>query len=658
MLIITSLLVIFAGGLSALFSGKRNVGNLLGCGSTVLGASILFFPVVRVLTSGNAMTFVAPWKIPGGNFSLNLDPLAALFMIPLLIVSISAALFGTAYLTKDKKRNGSTWFTFNILIISMILILLADNGLLFLVVWELMSISSLMLVLYEHEDSKSQKAGWIYITASHAGVAFLFPLFFILAKAGNGFDFSGIGLHSINGSLSSVLFILAIIGFGCKAGFMPLHVWLPEAHPAAPSHVSALMSAVMIKMGIYGILRTLSFLSVPQVSWGITLIIIGVISGVLGILFALCQNDIKRLLAYSSVENIGIIAIGMGIGLIGFSCGNLFIAVIGLSGAFLHIVNHAFFKGLLFLCAGSVVHATGTRDMERMGGLIKKMPFTGAAFLLGAFAICGLPPMNGFLSEFLIYVAGLFGISGIAVFPNIAGLAVVISLAMIGGLAVVAFTKSFGMMFLGEPRVALQHSHYQIPMIMKIAMLILAVACIMVSLCFAFINGILVKPLSTILPVDSRIILSQLNHVNKSIDGILIVSALFSVLVILFIVVRKAILKNRTVSESITWDCGYAQPTARMQYTATSFTEPLVRFFSSILRPRTKLLEPESYLPVHGSFHSEIEDQFMRKIFNPVFSGIAKAFSHLKWFQSGKVHAYVMYIALAAITALIVTFTL
>ena len=258
------------------------------------------------------------------------------------------------------------------------------------------------------------------------------------------------GIHTQG--LAGVLFLLAVIGFGTKAGFMPLHVWLPEAHPAAPSHVSAVMSGVMIKTGIYGLMRAFTFLGTPPLWWGWVLVAIGLTSGVLGVLFALAQHDLKRLLAYHSVENIGIIALGLGVGLLGMSTGSPVLIVLGFGGALLHVLNHALFKGLLFLGAGAVVHGTGTREIDQLGGLLKRMPWTAATFLVGAVAISGLPPLNGFVSEFLIYLGAFKG--GISTGGPVAVplLALIAGLALIGGLAVACFTKAFGIVFLGEPR--------------------------------------------------------------------------------------------------------------------------------------------------------------------------------------------------------------
>ena len=354
----------------------------------------------------------ATWPVPFGEFFIELDPLTAWFLLPTLLLSALSAIYGVGYLRSWQGRRslGPVWFFYCLLVLGMVLVLVARNAVLFLVAWELMALASFFLVTFEHERESVREAGWIYFVATHLGTAFLLAFFLLLARETGSMDFdvwAEKGIHTQG--LAGILFLLAVVGFGTKAGFMPLHVWLPEAHPAAPSHVSALMSGVMIKTGIYGLLRAFTFLGMPPLWWGWVLIGIGLTSGVLGVLFALAQHDLKRLLAYHSVENIGIIALGLGVGLLGMSTGSSMLIVLGFGGALLHVVNHALFKGLLFLGAGAVLHGTGTLEIDHLGGLLKRMPWTAATFLIGAVAISGLPPLNGFVSEFLIFFGAFKG---------------------------------------------------------------------------------------------------------------------------------------------------------------------------------------------------------------------------------------------------------
>ena len=382
----------------------------------------------------------------------------------------------------------------------MLLVVVARNGVLFLMSWELMSLASFFLVTLEDEKESVRRAGWIYLVAMHLGTAFLLAMFLLLGKNAGSLDFERL---STAAAPSGVFFLLAVIGFGTKAGFIPMHVWLPEAHPAAPSHVSAVMSGVMIKTGIYGLLRMLTLLGPPPAWWGWTLVAIGVVSGILGVLYALSQHDLKRLLAYHSVENIGIIAMGLGVGVLGISYENPTMAALGFTGGLLHVVNHAVFKSLLFLGAGSVLHATGTGELDRLGGLLKRMPVTGATFLIGAAAISGLPPLNGFVSEFLIYlgaVAGLGSQAHIAPAWPLMSVLVVGGLALIGGLAAACFTKAFGIVFLGEPRSDEAAHAHEAGAAMRWPMVVLAGLCVLIGLAAPLWPLVLQPAVAAVLP--------------------------------------------------------------------------------------------------------------------------------------------------------------
>lgn len=658
-LILISTSIFFLGAIGSLITLNRaGTSTAIGTGGAVLASMVGLIPATVILFTRNVLQLTLPWSIPGGSFSIGLDQLSALFLVPLFIITLTCALFGSEYLPLKAKNSGLSWFAFNILALSMMLVVLSRNGILFIMSWEVMSLSSLALVIHDHEDQKVQKAGWIYFVATHAGTAFLFPFFFLLAKWGGSFEFSSIVVHGIKGGGATLLFVFAVIGFGCKAGFMPFHVWLPEAHPAAPSHVSALMSGVMIKMGIYGLLRTLTLIESPHLSWGISLTVIGLISGCSGILLALSQRDLKRLLAYSSVENIGIIASGIGIGLIGVSCNIPFVAAAGFAGALLHIVNHSFFKGLLFLGAGAVAHATGTRDIEKLGGLLKRMPVAGFSFLIGSVAICGLPPLNGFISEFLIYTAGLTGIAFGPKVLEVSGLIVIASLALIGGLAVACFTKSFGVVFLGEPRTSYEQMHFNFGIRMKLPLIILSAACVIVSAGFVFALPLMSAPVSQLTGINLAGISSELKHAKLYLSGILLITALLVSVISTVLLIRNFMFKKREQATTCTWDCGYSAPSARMQYTASSFVQPLINFFSTLLRPQIKRYPPEGYFPQKENFKSEVNDIYMEMLFVPVFKGITKTFSRLRWLQGGKVHVYVGYIALTIVAALMVIFTL
>ncbi len=428
-------------------------------------------------------------------------------------------------------------------------------------------------------------------------------LFLLLGRqtGGAGLDFDQfVAMRAHVAPVADVVFILAVAGFGAKAGFIPFHVWLPEAHPAAPSHVSAVMSGVMIKTGIYGLLRTITFLGPPAQWWGWLLIGIGLVSGILGVLFALAQHDLKRLLAYHSVENIGIITLGLGLGLLGVAEHAPALAVLGFGGGLLHVINHALFKGLLFLGAGSVLHATGTLEIDLLGGLIKRMPWTAGTFLAGAVAISGLPPLNGFISEFLIY-AGAYRAVGE---PSTAatGAAIIIGLALIGGLAAACFTKAFGIVFLGEPRSeAAAHGH-EAGWAMRIPMLALAAGCALIGLVAPWVVSLTSGAVAIVSGLSAAVVQSQVASVMSPLASVVLAACLFALTAALLAWVRRWILSGRPVEKSCTWSCGYARPTARMQYTASSFAQPLTGMFDLFLRQKAKFDKPEGIFPGPARF--------------------------------------------------------
>ncbi|HPT00812.1 MAG TPA: proton-conducting transporter membrane subunit, partial [Candidatus Aminicenantes bacterium] len=399
----------FLGALVSLISWRRPAwARIFAPVTVILGSLLAMPPVLSALLGKEVPLLELPWSLPFGSLTMRLDPLSALFALTILVVSALAALYGIGYFSPIPKRGNLSlyWFNFSTLVVSMLVVITARNGLLFLLAWELMSLSSFFLVLFEKDDAMVRRAGWTYLIATHIGTAFLLVFFLLLgARSGGTLEFGAFKGSVLLPGTAGVAFLLALVGFGTKAGFMPLHVWLPEAHPAAPSNVSALMSGVMIKTGIYGLVRSLTFLGTPAPWWGWVLLAVGAFSGILGVLFALAQHDLKRLLAYHSVENIGIIALGIGLGVFGLSCHNPLLIYLGFAGGLFHVVNHALFKSLLFLGAGSVLHSAGTREIDILGGLLKRMPTTGTTFLIGSVAICGLPPLNGFASEFMIYLA-------------------------------------------------------------------------------------------------------------------------------------------------------------------------------------------------------------------------------------------------------------
>ncbi|HET7498724.1 MAG TPA: proton-conducting transporter membrane subunit, partial [Candidatus Eisenbacteria bacterium] len=455
---------------------------------------------------------------------------------------------------------------------------------------------------------------------------------------------------------SSALFLLAVLGFGTKAGFMPLHMWLPEAHPAAPAHVSAVMSGVMIKMGIYGLLRMLPYLGPPPAWWGWLLIAIGLVSGILGVLYALAQHELKRLLAYHSIENIGIIACGMGLGLLGTAQGTPFLAALGFAGALLHVLNHAVFKGLLFLGAGSVIRGAGTGEIEHLGGLLRRMPWTGAAFLTGALAISGLPPLNGFVSEFLIYL-GSFQAAAASPGPvALAGMVLIAGLALIGGLAAACFVKAFGIAFLGEPRSPHAAEARESGALLRAPMAILAALCLAIGLLAPRFLALLLPALPYGAAFPASALGAGFGTATAIVMRVTTVGGLFLLLVLAGVVLRRGLLSRRVVRRSGTWDCGYALPTPRMQYTASSFAQPILEVFTPLLGTRVSSLKPMGLFPARASHATETPDSFRERVVAPIAAEIARRVAPFRRIQEGRVQVYVLYIALTLVAVLVYQF--
>ena len=497
-------------------------------------------------------------------------------------------------------------------------------------------------------------AAWTYLAATHLGTAFLLVAFVMLGQAAGSSDFDAYrGVLQANPGLASLVFILALIGFGSKAGIVPVHVWLPEAHPVAPSHASALMSGAMIKVGIYGLVRILTLLGPPQPWWGWLLIAIGASSGVLGVLFAMAQHDLKRLLAYSSVENIGIILLGIGIGVVGLATGMLTLTVIGFAAGLLHVVNHSIFKGLLFLGAGAVQHASHSLEFEQLGGLLKRMPWTGAAFLAGAAAIVGLPPLNGFISEFLLFYSGFAAVLDPAPHIAVAGLIAIIVMGLISGLAAACFAKAFGVAFLGSPRSAEAGSAHEVARPMWAAMALLAVLCLVIGLAAPLVVAALADVVTAATGVATGLVRAQLATVTGPLTTTIAVFGVLIGLALLAWLFRAHLLWARRIGSGPVWGCGYLFPSARMQYTASSFVQPLTTQFHLFVRNRETLVPPQGYFPAAASYSSDSGDPWLRLLFAPTFRWFDRIVSHLDVLQHGHIHVYVLYVAATLVALLL-----
>jgi len=587
------------------------------------------------------------------------DALSGFFTIVISILVFAVSIFSIGY-TNEMKDKGLLGFLYNLFILSMYAVILSGNIITFLVSWETMSIVSYFLVTFDR-DEKSAKAGLTYAVMTHIGTAFIIALFLILYKQTGSMNFSEIrtGSAQIPENIKHLIFVFSIIGFGTKAGIIPLHTWLPKAHPAAPSNISALMSGVMIKTGIYGFIRiSMDTIGKGPEWWGITIIVIGAVSSVLGVLYALMEHDIKRLLAYHSVENIGIILLGIGASMMFKSNGLHLLSAIALMAGLYHTLNHAVFKGLLFLGAGSVMYATHTKNMEDMGGLIKPMPYTGLFFLIGSVSICALPPFNGFVSEWLTYQSLLLGFKSPSITAKIISPLGGAALALTGALAAACFVKAFGISFLGMPRSHHAENARESSPSMIIGMAILALLCLIFGIFPDAVITILSSAVFNLTGSYGLIPNKGFLHIDETASNlspivilIIIITLFIAAIAFIFTVGGK-----RKIIYGDSWDCGIPALTPRMQYTATAFTKPIRLIFKKIYFPRRELRVSYILRPFFVKsikYSAEITPFFERYIYEPVIHFIHKIANRVKLLQSGNLHLYLGYILVTLIVLLI-----
>ncbi len=513
-----------------------------------------------------------------GNESLVVDRLSSLFLVIIAIASITTVLYSKGYVEGYMKRFSETHISLHytslvLLVVSMMFVVMSSGGFSFLFAWELMTIASFMLILFEANRHEVRRAALNYLVMMHIGFIFLVIGFVLLHNVTGTSDFSAVE-HYFKVAKPLPLFVIFLIGFGMKAGLFPMHIWLPEAHPAAPSHVSAIMSGVMIKTGVYGIIRMMQAIdrNVELLfTIGLIILLAGIITGLWGVILAAMQNDIKRLLAYSSIENIGVILIGLGIAAVGHAAGSNLIGMCGMCGALLHIVNHSLFKSMLFLSAGNIYSRMHTTAMNQMGGLAKHMPITAILMLFATVAICALPPLNGFVSELLIYIGMFNGVSdGHEVLYSIGG---IIALSLIGGIVVLAFTKLYGVVFLGSPRSTHVAESIEVDNLRIAAMAIPAVVILFIGLLPQYAIIPIANIASAVTGGDTSMV--AVEYFAPTLRTLSYISfALIAVIISLYLLKRRAQSK-RVVTEGPTWGCGFTATNIRMQYTGESFSEGL-----------------------------------------------------------------------------------
>ncbi|NLD93710.1 MAG: hydrogenase [Fibrobacter sp.] len=650
-IIVVAIVLIGLSGFPALlFSNKTRTGQLFTTSLLTTGSISGLFGIGLFYKIGKTASFSHSWALPIGMFSVELDSISSIFLIMVFLIPMFGSLYGLGYWkqTEHPENGRKLGIFYGLLAGAMAFVVIARDGVLFLIVWEIMALAAFFAASIDDENPEVRQAGWVYLIATHIGTLFLIALFALWYQITGSFAL--VSVKTVSSTGAAALFLLALIGFGFKAGIMPLHVWLPGAHANAPSHVSAVMSGVMLKMGIYGIIRMTSLLPVTESWWGGTVLLVGALSGIAGIAYAIAQHDIKKILAYSSIENIGIICLGIGLGLLGRSYHRTDWIMLGFGGAMIHVLNHSFFKSLLFFNAGSIIHATHTRQIDKMGGLSKIMPVSMVLFIIGSVAISALPPLNGFISEWLIYLGlfrTIFNESGNSF--SVAALGTV-ALAMIGPLAIACFVRLIGAVFLGNKKSSSTVHTVKTPQSMNIPMIVLASICVFI--------GIYPVPVVSVIEDGVNILSGNLTTMQTvsqlisfswiSIIGIALI-VLFGIVMILFRL-KKKFANNKMYG---TWDCGYACPTSRMQYTGSSFGDSIVKLFSFIIWPVERRPEIAGNFPKKSGFKSIISDTVLDKIIMPVFRFAGKYLPMVRFFQKGLTHSYVLYILAVIIILLI-----
>ena len=666
------ILVGYAAGvlLPLCFPARPRIQNLIAHGLAAVATMGGIYLGMVGLLAPDPLAMSVSSTLPLLTFAVRLDALSSFFLLMISLVGLAASIYAVGYVTEWYGRIsiGLLGSLYNAFLLSMTLVVLADNGFFFLIAWELMSLFSYFLVVTEHEKSDVRYAGLFYLIMTHVGTAFIILTFLLLFQGSGSFSFDAFRDpgHPLPDNMRTMAFVLALIGFGTKAGIVPLHVWLPYAHPAAPSHISALMSGVMIKTAIYALLRVYFDFFGGHFPWwwGFVVLVIGAVSALLGVMYALMEHDLKSLLAYHSVENIGIILLGIGAGMIFHSYDLDELAALGLIAGLYHTINHAVFKALLFFGAGSLLYATHTRNMEEYGGLLRRMPWTGGCFLIGAVSIAALPPTNGFVSEWLVFQSLFLSYQMPSLLMKFMLPLAAAMLALTGVLALTCFAKAFGISFLALPRSSHARHAEEVPWPMRVGMGVLSAVCIALGLA-----PMLVIPFLD--HVSTSLIGRSIADKMLALDGWALapVNVEFSSLsspVLGFLLVATAALGLALVvcyggtsprRYSKTWACGL-NLTSRMEYSATGFVQPIKRVFSTIYQPTVKLetefLEESRYFAKRRRFEFHIEPLFQTYFYDPLIAFVSGLADRMRIVQAGSLHLYLAYIFVTLVVLLMV----
>lgn len=657
------------GGLLPLCTSRPQLQNTLAHGGAAAGGLTGIVLGLVGLFAAQPLTLSVPSNIPFLTFALRLDPLAAFFVLTISLAGLAASIYAQGYVSEyaDRASIGVVGSLLNGFVLSMTLVVLADNGFFFLILWEVMSLLSYVLVVTEHERPGVREAGLFYLIMTHVGTAFIILTFVIFSQEAGSFSFDDFRHpdQRLPDGLRSIAFFTALIGFGAKAGIVPLHVWLPYAHPAAPAHISALMSGVMIKTAVYALIRVyFDFLEgVFPWWWGFTVLSIGAVSALLGVMYALMEHDLKSLLAFHSVENIGIILLGIGAGMIFHAYGLHELAALGLLAGLYHTINHAMFKALLFLGAGAVQFATHTRDIEEYGGLLRRMPWTGLFFLVGAVSIAALPPTNGFVSEWLVFQSLFLSVQLPTLLLKLMLPIAAAILALTGALALVCFAKAFGMAFLAQPRSGHARQAVEVPVSMRVGMGILAGSCVLLGLAPMLVVPLLDRvtgPLTGVAISDKVLALDGWVVAPVTVEFSSISTPVLAALLVgaglLGLLIARRLGKGVQARYTRTWGCGLPL-TPRMEYTATGFVQPIKQVFETVYQPTVKLerefLEQSKYFLRHQRVEFHTEPLFETYLYRPVVRKLLAVAERLRVIQVGSLHLYLTYIFVTLVLLLL-----
>ncbi|MBP9728160.1 MAG: hydrogenase 4 subunit B [Candidatus Moranbacteria bacterium] len=667
------LTIFFVGAFGSLFlarfldDGGRWAG-LFAHGAAFLGSFLSLLIATKVLLTGQGIAFILPGVFPGIlDFDFRMDGLAAFFFGLIALIALVSSLYGFSYQKHfiGSYNLGRLGFFYNGLIVSLLLVTLANQALFFLLAWECMSLASYFLVVYEYRKQENIRAGFLYFLMTHIGTLFISLSFLLAYQATGSFEFDAwrAAAGTVSPLLQTAILLCALMGFGIKAGIIPVHIWLPGAHSAAPTHVSALLSGVMIKTAIFMFIRFFfEFFPGAPLEWGLVFLVLGSVSSLLGVLYALSEHDIKKLLAYHSIENIGIILLGIGAGITFFALGLETFALFALAAALYHTMNHAIFKALLFLGAGSVVATTGTRNMEAYGGLIRVMPMTAFFFLIGSLAISAFPPFNGFASEWLTFQALFVGISSASILVKTVFIFSIGSLAFTGGLAAACFVKAFGTTFLARPRSINPKPCHESGTSMLIAMGILAVLTVVLGVFSTIVIASLVAIIASIGLIDPLTLefpFTQFIEAREQFASVLPLDMVALALILGFAFVAGAVFwgtRSRKVVVGDTWDCG-TPPTMRTEMTATSFSRALVTIFRGILRPTKQTAveyhdEHMRYFITAQEVTTALEDPYRKLLYAPLQQVVHFLASKVRHVHGGNINMYILYIFITLIALL------